>query len=210
MLKAYDTCAPRLKIRLMGKEQMALSPDPNFTQEKIPGVCSMLMVDTPTFLFGVPHAIAQEWGHPLEALFETALENLRADTALKADPAPHPGLSIVRWYGTKPTAASHALILDRYLARDWRLGHLVCIPDRETLFVHTVTDSTVWENALALQHFTAHAYSTNPGPISQQVYYWHDGEFELFPVHAGAVMPGPKFNAVVTSMFAPPEVMGDA
>jgi hypothetical protein len=128
---------------------------------------------------------AMDWGVAEHAVFQAARENVRAQPALETERFTLDGTELIALFGISHYAATHVLWLDDYLAGapGWNEanGALVVLPHRHLIAVHPIESAAVVAAAGTLLRFAARQYETCPGPISDQLYWWHGGELHRLP-----------------------------
>jgi hypothetical protein len=128
---------------------------------------------------------ALDWGVADHVVFEAARANVRARARLEAERFTIDGTELIALFGPSHYAATHVLWLPDYLEGvagwDEANGALVVLPHRHLIAVHPIESAAVVAAAGTLLRFAARQFETCPGPISDQLYWWHDGTLNRLP-----------------------------
>ena len=128
---------------------------------------------------------AMDWGVAEHEVFEAARANVRGCSPLEVERFTIDGTDLLALFGPSHYAATHVLWLADYLggAPGWDEadGALVVVPHRHLIAVHPIESAAVVAAAGTLLRFAARQYETCPGPISDQLYWWHGGELDRLP-----------------------------
>jgi len=153
---------------------------------------------------------AQGWGVADHVVFEAARANVRAGSRLEAEHFTLDGAALIALFGPSHYAATHVLWLADYLegTAGWNEanGALVVLPHRHLIAVHPIESAAVVAAAGTLLRFAARQFETCPGPISDQLYWWHDGTLERLPSDSVGetlqVFPSDRFAALLDRLRA--------
>lgn len=130
-------------------------------------------------------ADALEWGVAEHVVFDAARANARAIAPLEAESFTIDGTGLVALFGPSHYTATHVLWLAEHLAEipgyTAANGALVVLPHRHLIAVHPIESAAVVAAAGTLLRFAARQFETCPGPISDQLYWWHDGALHRLP-----------------------------
>ncbi len=158
----------------------------------------------------VPVGDALGWGVAEHAVFDAARANVRAAAALEAERFTIDGTELIALFGTSHYTATHVLWLSEHLAAvpgyaDAN-GALVVLPHRHLIAVHPIESAAVVDAAGTLLRFAARQFETCPGPISDQLYWWHDGALHRLPSDSVGetlqVFPSDRFAALLDRLRA--------
>ena len=152
----------------------------------------------------------RDWGVADQAVFEAARANVRAGATLEAERFTIDGAALIALFGPSHYAATHVLWLADYLdgVAGWNAanGALVVLPHRHLIAVHPIESAAVVAAAGTLLRFAARQYETCPGPISDQLYWWHDGALDRLPSDSVGetlqVFPSDRFAALLDRLRA--------
>jgi hypothetical protein len=145
------------------------------------------------------------WGVAERAVFEAARANVRGGPRLEAERFTIDGTGLLALFGPTHYAATHVLWLSDYLAGTpgWNEanGALVVLPHRHLIAVHPIESAAVIAAAGTLLRFGTRQYETCPGPLSDQLYWWHGGELDRLPSDSVGetlqVFPSDRFAALL-------------
>lgn len=145
------------------------------------------------------------WGVAEHAVFDAARANVRVSAELEAERFAIDGTELVALFGPSHYAATHVLWLSEHLAAvggyDEANGALVVLPHRHLIAVHPIESAAVVDAAGTLLRFAARQFETCPGPISDQLYWWHDGALHRLPSDSVGetlhVFPSDRFAALL-------------
>lgn len=180
----YDQVRPILRIRLMPDESMGGVEVPGSTVRAIaPGIQAVLVYDFPDSTASVHMDHLAGWPVDTDAAFEQALANLDQEpNPLSEDMEVEPGTSVRIWYGDSFYVATLALRLGDVLPPG-TTDALVAVPNRHTLVVHPIVDGGAVAAMQPIYRLAAQLYREGPGSISDQPYWWHDGQLVVIPHH---------------------------
>jgi len=148
---------------------------------------------------------ALEWGVTEHAVFDAARANARATAPLEAERFTIDGTGLIALFGPSHYTATHILWLAEHLAEipgyTEANGALVVLPHRHLIAVHPIESSAVVDAAGTLLRFAARQFETCPGPISDQLYWWHEGALHRLPSDSVGetlqVFPSTRFAALL-------------
>ena len=159
------------------------------------------------FLSGEPVAAgdALGWGVTEHVVFDAARANARAAAPLEAESFTIDGTSLIALFGPSHYTATHVLWLSEHLAAipgyAAANGALVVLPHRHLIAVHPIESAAVVAAAGTLLRFAARQFETCPGPISDQLYWWHEGALHRLPSDSVGetlqVFPSDRFAALL-------------
>lgn len=159
------------------------------------------------FLGGEPvtGADAREWGVAEHVVFDAARANARAAAPLEAEGFTIDGTELIALFGASHYTATHILWLAEHLAEipgyAAANGALVVVPHRHLIAVHPIESAAVVDAAGTLLRFAARQFETCPGPISDQLYWWHEGALHRLPSDSVGetlqVFPSDRFAALL-------------
>lgn len=201
---AFEVAAPRLRVRLVPERHLTMKPDAYVARAVGRELHLALALDNPEHVVFVNQRELDAWGETVEAAFELADRNTRAEPALDRDDIAIPdGPTIVALFGSSYFAASHVMFLERY-SPPGTYGHVVAVPDRHAVIALPTTDPG-WLGGLGAMVQIAHGrHAESPGPITDQL-YWRRPDATLVKIACGVragdggawVAPPDEFNAMV-------------
>lgn len=125
------------------------------------------------------------WGVAEHVVFDAARANVRRDTRLETERFAIDGTEVVALFSPSHYAATHVLWLSEHLASmpgySEANGALVALPHRHLIAVHPIESASVVAAAGTMLRFAARQFETCPGPISDQLYWWHEGTLSRLP-----------------------------
>lgn len=180
-LSDFESIGETLKVRIYpadmpNREVMAFREIAN-------GIIAALVIDLPETVMSVPRERPEEWGLPLDSLFERGLANVRNQDEVRVSEMPaHDGATVTLLTGDSFFTATHALLLEDHLPKPPpELGALVAVPNRHAVIFHSIVDHRTF-GALSSILQAAHGMcEQGPGSISPNVYWWHDGKLTHLP-----------------------------
>jgi hypothetical protein len=145
------------------------------------------------------------WGVAQNVVFDAARANARAAAPLEAESFTIDGTGLIALFGPSHYTATHVLWLSEHLAGipgyAAANGALVVLPHRHLIAVHPITSAAVVAAAGTLLRFAATQFETCPGPISDQLYWFHDGTLNRLPSDSVGetlqVFPSDRFAALI-------------
>ncbi len=125
------------------------------------------------------------WGVAEQVVFDAARANARATAPLEVESLTIDGAGLFALFGPSYYTSTHVLWLAEHLAAIPGYvaanGALVVLPHRHLIAVHPIESAAVVDAAGTLLRFAARQFETCPGPISDQLYWWHDGALHRLP-----------------------------
>lgn len=144
-----------------------------------PGIEECLVIDRPTTVMTPSADRVADWPLDSDGLLDLGRANLRAGQPLEVvQREVMDGADIAVLAGDEDYASTHLLWLDRYPVVG-PYGALVAVPAEGVLFVHPITDGTVYSAGEVLAGATLDRYAQAEKPIAAALYHWHDGEIFL-------------------------------
>ncbi len=171
-----------VRYRLAEESYVRFSPTPPAdVVEFAPGIVRHLVLDLPDSVETVPAQVLLDKA-PILALREAAEANTRAvlDEAWQVDHAGEGAGAVHLIVGESLFTATLALYLPELVTRiahdaDLDAGIIFAVPSRHQLGLHVPVDAAAVRDILpALSRYASHGYDEGAGPISPQLYYWHD------------------------------------
>lgn len=158
-----------------------------------------LVIDFPETIAYVTEAMLATTSRPVEDLLDIALANLRQVTAADYLEPVVPGGDVYIGHSGDGHDAARALLLDELLP-EAPAGYWVVVPTRDEMAVSPVSLSTL-DRVHTLRLFAIEHCRENPYPISDDVFWVHNGQWHTFEVRVDAegivVVPPAEFMAVI-------------
>lgn len=171
----FEEARDRLGVRLWDMPNQLLT-DLAVWREEIPGLASVLFIDSPESITTVRREDAVKWGKSDDELFETALANLPTLAPLQRTSFELPeGHTLNEFLGESPFSCSFALLLDGADEVGGPHGFFFSVPSRHrvlTMAFLGIKSLHVLSNFMSL---TQNLEREGPGSISARVYWRHEG-----------------------------------
>lgn len=192
----FDQARPILRVRLFPDQSMG-GPDLGGTVSRplVPGILEALVFDFPDSTAGVLRDHLGAWPLSEDAVMVVARTNTLAEPVTRGKVDLKEGLSVELCEGNF-YAASHVFDMRVLLPPGNRHGAIVAIPNRHSLVWFPIEDAQVITALTGLGPIATHLFDTGPGSISNQLYWWRDGDLVHLPIAA---------NRKGGFDFAPPE-----
>ena len=190
----FEQARPILRVRLMPDESMGGVPIQEAVSRAIaPGVLGVLVYDFPDSTASVHEEHLAGWPVSTDEAFALAVDNVRSEPSPEPETLDADGASIRLMAGDSFYVATRALYLGELL--DGAQHAVFAIPNRHVLLWHPITDLSVATAMLPMYQVTLGMFRDGPGSISDQLYWWRDGDI----VHLPHRMDGRR------AAFAPPD-----
>jgi hypothetical protein len=197
-----------LRARILAADALDGAANGTLVRHAADGLLEAVVAETSTSTTGgelVSAGDALGWGVAEHEVFAAARANVRGCPRLEAERFTLDGTELLALFGPSHYAATHVLWLADYLdgAPGWdeANGALVVVPHRHLIAVHPIESAAVVAAAGTLLRFAARQYETCPGPISDQLYWWHGGELNRLPSDSVGetlqVFPSDRFAALL-------------
>ncbi len=152
-------------------------------REFAPGLCTVLVRDLPDTVQTVSGEVADGWPLSHDELLDLGSANVLAHESVSCSALPNddetlPKLTLIS--GESFFVASHALHLARYVTGS--RGAIVAIPHRHLVLLHDIVDMSVVTAVNDLLGIAQTQFRSKPGAITDQLYWWRDGQFVHLPV----------------------------
>jgi len=186
LVRDFARARPLLKSRLHAREYVETAGGHVAARPLADDLVVALCLDLPTSVRTVGWDEARGWGLTDDALFALALENVRAEEPLHQEHLTIPGdADLTALYGESFFAATHLLMLERYLAGSHRDGAVIAVPHRHALLVHPIVDLSVVTAINARNPRARRLYLEGPGSISPHLYWWTPERLVQLPAEMG-------------------------
>lgn len=177
-----DFARVRDRITLRLWEPYIIERVPVVSREDVPGLLTVLSIDSEEAVQTVKPDVAALWGIDEHALFDLALENTRRllgeVTVQSIDGTRLKALGSDNGY----YLATLALDVDAFPGLFGRHGAFIAVPQRGVILAvpfDTLEDSV--EGLSQLMHFTTGLERDGPGSLSRRVYWRHEGTWTEIP-----------------------------
>ena len=188
-LEALDTRLENLEAM---RDHLKLRVYPHSMRESLPeakliwwsitdDLMAVLTVDLPTSVVTVSDDVRAHWDLDDQALFELARDNVaRFDPPTVEDLEAGDGVALRALFGDSFFVASHLMHLAHFVDPPPH-GLLFSVPHRHTLLLHRIVDAKVVLAINAMLGMTQQMHIEGPGSLSNQLYWWHDGQLMRLP-----------------------------
>jgi hypothetical protein len=152
------------------------------SREVAGGIVAALAVDYPKTVASVPPDTAAGWGKPIDELFDIGMANVRsADRPVVERQELEGGSKLTILAGDSFFTATWALMLDDFATGNPANGEIVAIPNRHMVGFVPIVDLSVVAAITPVITFALQFYEQGPGPVTQNIYWRHDGRLTLLP-----------------------------
>ena len=159
-----------------------------------------LVIDYPNRMCYVPAHLVADSGQPESHWVEVGLANLQARTPADCFQVIHEESGLRLCSVADAYDSSRALLLDKLLPEFRAHGYLVVLPGRDELLVLPVT-ARVFPHIHLLKVLAEKSHKSVPYPISDQVYWIHEGAWHHFAIdlrpQEAVLEPPPEFVAMM-------------
>jgi hypothetical protein len=179
LYKDFDYAAQFLKVLI--KPDDFLQADVFLKRTDLPGTFTFLVLDFNERFTYISVENAEEWDKPLDDLFEIAFANV-ANEGIDIKEILLEETYPVFAFFDGDFSASFIIELDRNA--EFAIGShgsVVAIPTKGSAFIHPIESKDVMQVVGVLAETMAPFYNEDPGCITMNFYWFHDGTFELFP-----------------------------
>ncbi|BCJ38834.1 hypothetical protein Athai_63370 [Actinocatenispora thailandica] len=193
-----DELRSQLRIRLYPVEREIPDGLVPVRRPVAPGIEECLVVDQPTTVLTLSADRVADWALGADALLDLGRANLQAGQPLEVvQREVMDGADIAVLAGDEDYTSAHLLWLDRYPVVGPH-GALVAVPAEGVLYVHPLTDGTVYPAGGVLAGAALDKYDGAQKPIAAALYHWHDGVVDLA---AELQVSGDEVSIVLSEAF---------
>lgn len=178
-------------------------------REVAPGLIQRVLIDQVHTMAPVTYPMLGEWPIEEADLFALAEQNTRADGPLEVithqiDTPTADGVEITMLCGISDYITAHARWLGEYPVVG-PAGSVFAVPSQRHIYAHPVAGLDVVRATTVLAQVAVLDYTQRPWPVSQDVYWWHDGTIELAAAteHTGdalCIYPSDNFLATLNQL----------
>lgn len=184
--KAHDLefVRPYLALRLYPADYLAAIPAEQVLSGPFAGdLFRVLVFDLPEHVLNVTPNLAKDWKTDLEELMAIGAANVRARYPVQVEEIPMgPGRDVVRLCTGDHFFVSNVLLdLDSREGFIGKYGSLVAAPNRGMVGVYPINDLRVLEVVQHLLGVIREIYEDEPGPLSNQLFWYHQGKYLVLP-----------------------------
>jgi hypothetical protein len=108
--------------------------------------------------------------------------------------------------------STHVLLLKEHPETVGKFGALVVVPTRQSVLCHPIDDLSALDAARVLTYIAAQWNKKDPGPVTTNLYWYHEGRFTQIPyeIHGDEfqLKPTKEFYAVLNTLPPAPTTRG--
>lgn len=176
----WEEAQQELRVRIV-PDDLAVDTSTFIQKPVTPSFLCLLALDKPDAIQFVVTSDVERWEQPVEELFEVALQNVHRFEQVEISRRAFGDITLTRAVADNFYAASHLLLLDRYITGEAPRGVLAAVPNRHMLiFSELLAEPSAIINALL--PLVIECYEEGPGSISPDILWWLDGEFSRFEI----------------------------
>ena len=204
----FEAVRSMLRVRLLADESMGGMSlgEIGGSRAFAPGILMALVYDFPDSTASVPPNHVDGWPLEADAVWETAIENVRLEPQPTREDVPAQNGVFTMAIDDSFYVATRALRLADELPPG-TVDAVFAVPNRHMLLWHPIRDLSVVGAMQAMTQVTSKAFLDGPGSISNQLYWWHDGQVVHLPISAQGnridFMPPEEFVALLNTLAAP-------
>lgn len=181
-LENFEAMKDHLKLRVYPRSMLDNLPEAKLVWWSVTDdLIAVLTVDLPTSVVTVSEEVRGHWTVDDDALFELARDNVaRFDPPTVEDLDAGEGIALRALFGDSFFIASHLMHLAHFVDPPPH-GLLFSVPHRHTLLLHRIVDAKVVLAINAMLGMTQQMHIEGPGSLSNQLYWWHEGQLMRLP-----------------------------
>jgi hypothetical protein len=190
ILESFETARGFLTVRLHTKSMYDDFPGGTegfLIKEAMGEMYAALALDLPEQFHILRQTEVEKWDIEMDELFWTAYANL--GDKLECDPAQIKvthrdveGFSLVTLFDRDYSAAFAIDFGNHCSAWIGKIGSIVAIPTRGSVFIHPIDTPVSFNTAFSkIADLTNRFFMKDPGPLTNNIYWFHHNRFELFP-----------------------------
>lgn len=186
IIASFDAAKDYLTVRLHAQSVYDVFPNGTegyILKEVIPEMYAALAIDLPEQFHILQKDEIAHWDIDKDELFWTAYANLSDRVEqIKVGSREMDGVNMITLFDRDYSAA---YVVDfANSCGEWvgRMGSIVAIPAKGSVFIHPIQDSSAFNGAFGkMAELTNKFFREDPGPLTNNVYWFHHNRFELFP-----------------------------
>jgi hypothetical protein len=169
MPESFSSARAGLRSAVVSEADLGMFDGALAERPLVDGLGERLMLKRGSFGLTVTTEVIEGWGVAPGEVWETARRNAMWDEPLTpVRSALHLTLIGGSWTSTC------AVDVSRFLEDGDDFGALLTVPSRHEVLVHTIRDETFMDAAVAMLSATAATFSSDPLPVSCDLFWWHD------------------------------------
>jgi hypothetical protein len=204
----FEAVRSMLRVRLLADESMGgmRLDEMGGSRAFAPGILMTLVYDFPDSTASVPPNHVEGWPLDTDAVWQIATDNVGLEPQPTRQEVPAQGSVFTMAIDDSFYVATRALRLVDEVPPG-TTDAVFAVPNRHMLLWHAIRDVSVVGAMQAMIQVTSKAFLDGPGSISNQLYWWHDGNVVHLPVNADgnriAFAPPDEFVALLNTLAAP-------
>jgi hypothetical protein len=171
-----------------------------------PGILMALVYDFPDSTASVPPNHVDGWPLDADAVWEIAIDNVRLEPQPTRQEVPAQSGVFTMTIDDSFYVATRALRLADEIPPA-TADAVFAVPNRHMLLWHVIRDLSVVSAIQGMTRVTSKAFLDGPGSISNQLYWWHEGQVVHLPVSSQgdniAFTPPDEFMAFLDTLGTP-------
>jgi hypothetical protein len=177
--ESLDEVRAQLRVRIYPVEREIPDELVPVRRPVAPGIEECLVIDRPTAVMTPSADRVADWPLGPAELLDLGRANVQAGQALElVQREVMDGADIAVLAGDEDYASGHLFWLDRYPVVG-PYGALLAVPAEGAIYVHPLTDGTVYAAGEVLAGAALDKYAKAERPIAAALYHWHDGAVDL-------------------------------
>ena len=204
----FEAVKAMLRVRLLADESMGgvSLGDIGGSRAFAPGILMALVYDFPDSTASVPPNHVEGWPLGADAVWEIAIDNVRLEPQPTRQDVPAQNGVFTMTIDDSFYVATRALRLADEIPPG-TVDAVFAVPNRHMLLWHAIHDLSVVGAMQGMMQVTSKAFLDGPGSISNQLYWWHEGQVVHLPVspqgERTAFRPPEAFLALLNTLAAP-------
>ncbi|HEY8781917.1 MAG TPA: hypothetical protein VIM16_09900 [Mucilaginibacter sp.] len=144
-------------------------------------IIALLVFDLPDSVMSITSDVANKWNKTLDDLFETGIQNIKNKYPLKISKQQVGELEIWFVQGNHFFTPNIVFDLNNQQKLIGSYGSLIGIPHRHAVIIYPIEDMQVIKALNALIPTVHGMNAEGPGSVSNNIFWYKDGEFENLP-----------------------------
>lgn len=203
-LDDFESMRQHIGVRLYSREYLSYMDESVVIARPFAGEMSkVLILDFPQVIQNVHPDNVAAWGRTEEELFDIGSENIRLNYSFEPEEL-NLGESATFAIETEHPFSSNILLdLDRHPEFVGKGGAIIGIPTRNMSLICPIRDLKIMNALQVFFDFVPMAFSRGPGSLTQEIYWYHSGQFEPLIYHVdepgknASFMPSDEFMALL-------------
>jgi len=186
IIASFEAAKNFLTVRLHAQSVYDVFPrgtEGYILKEVIPEMYAALAIDLPEQFHILRKDEIEHWDIDKDELFWTAYANLGDKLEkIKVATREMDGVDMITLFDRDYSAAYAVDFGNSCRAWVGKMGSIVAIPAKGSVFIHLIQDNSTFNSAFGkMAELTNKFFREDPGPLTNNVYWFHHNRFELFP-----------------------------